>query len=123
MNQNQKNHFNYVHVRQVSPSQYEFTISHPSTEDKHIVMVYQFKSKAIAEMAALHYEELVNKAYKYGYKLDGYFLYGPSGQVLPVSDVFDLDMSIGHVEHQLSARLGSIDANEGTDFSAIQPIS
>lgn len=120
---NQKNHFNYVRIRQVSPSQYEFTISHPSTADKHIVMVYQFKSKALAEMTASHYEKLVNKAYKYGYELDGYFLHGPSGQVLPISDVFDLDMSIGHVERQLSSRLDSIDANEGTDFPAIQPIS
>jgi hypothetical protein len=122
---NQRNRFrqlHYVHVRQVSPSQYEISISHPSTSGNPIVMVYQFKSKSAAEIAALHYEELVKKAYQIGYRLDGYFLYGPSGQVLPVSDVFDLDMSIGHVERRLSSLLGSIDTGKGADFPEIQPI-
>ncbi len=121
---NQDNKFRYVNICRVSPSQYEFAISHPSNLDEPIVMVYQFKSQAAAEIAALHYEKLVEKAYNYGFTLSGYYLYGPSGQVLPVSDVFDLDMSIGHVEQRLSSVLESIDISENADvLSPVQSMS
>ncbi len=116
--------YDYVHFRRVAPLLYEFTIRHPTKTETPIVMVYQFKSVSAAELAARHYNLLLDKADKLGYRLDGYYLYGPAGQTLPISDVFDLDMSIGHVEQRLSSQLETTNLKpDSNPFSTIQPIS
>ncbi len=122
---NQIHGYCYVHLRRIAPTQYQLTISHPTENQTPIIMICQFQSATAAVRTAHHYEALLDKAYLLGYTLNGYYLHGPLGQILPVSDVFDLDMSNGSIEHCLTTTLHQINLNNSPfkTKSLVQPLA
>src|SRR5579875_3326511 len=100
----QEDYYQYVKMHCVGPFQYEFVLRDPAQVGESITLLHQFESDAAALQTAQHYEALLQRAHALGYTLRGYYFLSPSGHTLPVSHVFDLDMTIQHVEHMLNSR-------------------